>query len=175
MSGPLLSRFDLVYVLLDRPDEARDRQLSEHLVALRSGAPHSSVRSTYRWVMVRLGSGLGLASSPVMHPRTNYTITPSISHTSGPTIRSKSEALSPVVIGDMGCGSNMPPPCMQQRGFWTAKHVSAQAEQHTPATLAVLPVQTGIRCKWHFSEGGPADLTLLCVLVCGPFAEIGFA
>jgi len=38
MSGPLLSRFDLVYVLLDRPDEARDRQLSEHLVALRSGA-----------------------------------------------------------------------------------------------------------------------------------------
>ena len=39
MSGPLLSRFDLVYVLLDRPDEARDRQLSEHLVALRSGVP----------------------------------------------------------------------------------------------------------------------------------------
>ena len=39
MSGPLLSRFDLVFVLLDRPDEERDRQLSEHLVALRSGAP----------------------------------------------------------------------------------------------------------------------------------------
>ena len=37
MSGPLLSRFDLVFVLLDHPDETRDRQLSEHLVALRSG------------------------------------------------------------------------------------------------------------------------------------------
>ena len=42
MSGPLLSRFDLVYLLLDRPDEARDRQLSEHLVALRSGARRPS-------------------------------------------------------------------------------------------------------------------------------------
>ena len=48
MSGPLLSRFDLVYVLLDRPDEARDRQLSEHLVALRSGAHLSCTWTKHR-------------------------------------------------------------------------------------------------------------------------------
>ena len=48
MSGPLLSRFDLIFVLLDRPDEDRDRHLSEHLVALRSGGPSSLVELTCR-------------------------------------------------------------------------------------------------------------------------------
>ena len=38
MSGPLLSRFDLVYLLLDAADEGRDRTLSEHVMALHSGA-----------------------------------------------------------------------------------------------------------------------------------------
>ena len=42
MSGPLLSRFDLIYVLLDSSDETRDRQLSEHVLALHSGTLPSS-------------------------------------------------------------------------------------------------------------------------------------
>ncbi|TPP64414.1 DNA helicase MCM8 [Fasciola gigantica] len=33
----LLSRFDLIYVLLDRPDEAADRLLSEHVTAVHTG------------------------------------------------------------------------------------------------------------------------------------------
>ena len=32
MKAPLLSRFDLVFILLDRPDEERDRLLSEHVM-----------------------------------------------------------------------------------------------------------------------------------------------
>ncbi len=63
MSGPLLSRFDLVYVLLDRPDEARDRQLSEHLVALRSGARSPRLRGLWAWQpteAVRLTSNAGI-------------------------------------------------------------------------------------------------------------------
>ena len=34
MSGPLLSRFDLVFILLDRPDEEMDALLSSHVMAL---------------------------------------------------------------------------------------------------------------------------------------------
>jgi DNA helicase MCM8 len=32
---PLLSRFDLIFILLDRPDEDRDQLLSEHVIAVR--------------------------------------------------------------------------------------------------------------------------------------------
>ncbi|KAK9724046.1 hypothetical protein RND81_05G044400 [Saponaria officinalis] len=37
MSSALLSRFDLVFILLDRPDEHLDKRLSEHIMALHSG------------------------------------------------------------------------------------------------------------------------------------------
>ena len=37
MSAPMLSRFDLAFVLLDRPDEERDAALSAHVLALHSG------------------------------------------------------------------------------------------------------------------------------------------
>lgn len=39
MSSAMLSRFDLVFLLLDRPDEALDHNLSEHVLALHSGEP----------------------------------------------------------------------------------------------------------------------------------------
>ena len=39
MSSAMLSRFDLVFLLLDRPDEALDHSLSEHVLALHSGKP----------------------------------------------------------------------------------------------------------------------------------------
>ncbi|KAK9824829.1 hypothetical protein WJX81_003431 [Elliptochloris bilobata] len=39
MSSAMLSRFDLTFLLLDRPDEARDHSLSEHVLALHSGQP----------------------------------------------------------------------------------------------------------------------------------------
>ncbi|KAF6215201.1 hypothetical protein GE061_009953 [Apolygus lucorum] len=38
MSAPLLSRFDLVFILLDKPNEEIDCLLSEHVLALHTGA-----------------------------------------------------------------------------------------------------------------------------------------
>eukprot|EP00842_Homolaphlyctis_polyrhiza_P001578 jgi/Hompol1/2420/HPOL_001811-RA len=38
MNGALLSRFDLVFILLDRPDEEMDMFLSDHIMKLHSGA-----------------------------------------------------------------------------------------------------------------------------------------
>ena len=32
MSAALLSRFDLVFILLDRPDQEHDKKLSEHIM-----------------------------------------------------------------------------------------------------------------------------------------------
>ena len=37
MGSALLSRFDLVFILLDTPDEDRDHLLSEHVMALHAG------------------------------------------------------------------------------------------------------------------------------------------
>lgn len=47
MSSALLSRFDLVFILLDKPDEETDSILSEHVMALHSGTRMSSRRSLY--------------------------------------------------------------------------------------------------------------------------------
>ncbi|XP_068473265.1 probable DNA helicase MCM8 isoform X2 [Phaseolus vulgaris] len=37
MSAALLSRFDLIFILLDKPDELLDKQLSDHIMALHGG------------------------------------------------------------------------------------------------------------------------------------------
>lgn len=37
MSAALLSRFDLVFILLDKPDEFLDKQVSEHIMSLHAG------------------------------------------------------------------------------------------------------------------------------------------
>lgn len=37
LSSAMLSRFDVTFLLLDRPDEALDEKLSEHILALHSG------------------------------------------------------------------------------------------------------------------------------------------
>lgn len=34
MNGALLSRFDLVFILLDKPDEVLDKRLSEHIMSV---------------------------------------------------------------------------------------------------------------------------------------------
>ncbi|XP_061545935.1 DNA helicase MCM8 isoform X3 [Phycodurus eques] len=42
MGSPLLSRFDVVFLLLDIPDESHDRRLSEHIMANRAGGGKTS-------------------------------------------------------------------------------------------------------------------------------------
>lgn len=42
MGSALLSRFDVVFLLLDIPDESHDCQLSEHVMANRAGRGRAS-------------------------------------------------------------------------------------------------------------------------------------
>ena len=35
MNAALLSRFDLIFILLDKPDEERDHMLSEHVMQVK--------------------------------------------------------------------------------------------------------------------------------------------
>uniref|UniRef100_A0A3Q2W356 DNA helicase MCM8 n=1 Tax=Haplochromis burtoni TaxID=8153 RepID=A0A3Q2W356_HAPBU len=48
MGSALLSRFDVVFLLLDIPDESHDRQLSEHVMANRSGRGRTSSATVTR-------------------------------------------------------------------------------------------------------------------------------
>ena len=41
MSAAMLSRFDIIFVLLDQPDQRRDERLSEHVMAMHSGTVSS--------------------------------------------------------------------------------------------------------------------------------------
>jgi DNA helicase MCM8 len=42
MTPALLSRFDLIFILVDRPDALRDRQLSDHVMAMHGGSGAAS-------------------------------------------------------------------------------------------------------------------------------------
>jgi len=46
LGTPLLSRFDLIFILLDHPDSAHDKLLSEHVIAMHCG--HERLPSTPR-------------------------------------------------------------------------------------------------------------------------------
>ncbi|MED6131074.1 DNA replication licensing factor mcm8 [Stylosanthes scabra] len=43
MSAALLSRFDLIFILLDKPDELLDKRLSEHIMSLHAGTGQNSL------------------------------------------------------------------------------------------------------------------------------------
>eukprot|EP00116_Pleurobrachia_bachei_P001875 sb/3462137/ len=43
LSGPLLSRFDLIFILLDRPDTGLDKFLSENILAMHAGESGSQI------------------------------------------------------------------------------------------------------------------------------------
>lgn len=54
MSAALLSRFDLVFILLDRPDELLDKRVSDHIMAVSTmffvlvyGCVHANVFEMY--------------------------------------------------------------------------------------------------------------------------------
>lgn len=48
MGSALLSRFDVVFLLLDIPDESHDRRLSEHVMANRVGRGRTSSATVTR-------------------------------------------------------------------------------------------------------------------------------
>ncbi|PNW71712.1 hypothetical protein CHLRE_16g665950v5 [Chlamydomonas reinhardtii] len=56
-SPAMLSRFDLIFVLLDRPDEQLDQALSEHVMALHSGMADRADKARQR--LLQYGSSAG--------------------------------------------------------------------------------------------------------------------
>jgi DNA helicase MCM8 len=46
LKGPILSRFDLVFILIDRADDERDYRLSEHVLAQHNRSLRSSHNNT---------------------------------------------------------------------------------------------------------------------------------
>ena len=59
MGSALLSRFDLVFILIDKPDEEQDQRLTEHVMALHSKHLGKRVAET----QLRGGSAQTLAST----------------------------------------------------------------------------------------------------------------
>jgi DNA helicase MCM8 len=45
LGSALLSRFDLIFILLDKPNAEMDRYLSSHVVAVHAGKKHSGTLS----------------------------------------------------------------------------------------------------------------------------------
>ncbi|GLI71641.1 hypothetical protein VaNZ11_016915 [Volvox africanus] len=63
ISPAMLSRFDLIFVLLDRPDERMDEALSEHVMALHSGLAGRAHAARQRLIEYGISGGGGGAAS----------------------------------------------------------------------------------------------------------------
>ncbi|XP_039164610.1 probable DNA helicase MCM8 isoform X2 [Eucalyptus grandis] len=97
MSAALLSRFDLVFILLDKPDELLDKQVSEHIMSLHAGygehlpvtkklikdSPASSIKALEIGGAVDLGVKGSLVSRLRLDPRESSEFVP----LPGPLIR----------------------------------------------------------------------------------------
>ncbi len=64
ISGALLSRFDLIFILLDRPNEARDQVLSEHVIALHSGGVKAVRFLANTWIFLKFDDNF-ISSVPI--------------------------------------------------------------------------------------------------------------
>ncbi|KAI5054214.1 hypothetical protein GOP47_0030893, partial [Adiantum capillus-veneris] len=80
MSAALLSRFDLVFILLDKPDELMDQRLSEHIMALHAGSEeryNAAKQSLYRAANQSSGGGgSSLAARLKLHSQTDRDFSP---------------------------------------------------------------------------------------------------
>ncbi|KAF6258257.1 MCM2/3/5 family-domain-containing protein [Scenedesmus sp. NREL 46B-D3] len=63
LSPAMLSRFDVVFVLLDRPDELMDQALSEHIMALHSGLADRAAAARQRLLQHQQAQALSQAPS----------------------------------------------------------------------------------------------------------------
>jgi len=61
MSGPLLSRFDLVYILLDTPNQIKDKLLSDHVMSLHTGRKKNNLEKD----LVAITTGAGLSQNTI--------------------------------------------------------------------------------------------------------------
>ena len=70
MSPAMLSRFDLIFLLLDRPDAERDARLSEHVMAMHSGLASRAAAARSRMLEHSGGGGstLQVMTSPALTP-----------------------------------------------------------------------------------------------------------
>ncbi|CAD6333579.1 unnamed protein product [Miscanthus lutarioriparius] len=83
MSAALLSRFDLVFILLDKPDESLDKRVSDHIIALHTNdlanfRPNKRIRTVSQFNGdLGLGfSGNSVASRLRLHPEKDKGFTP---------------------------------------------------------------------------------------------------
>ena len=68
LSKAMLSRFDITFLLLDRPDETLDDKLSEHILAMHAGQtmPFQNIFPSQHWKGVPL-SQLFFTQLPAVH------------------------------------------------------------------------------------------------------------
>ncbi|CAD6271896.1 unnamed protein product [Miscanthus lutarioriparius] len=83
MSAALLSRFDLVFILLDKPDESLDKRVSDHIIAFHTNdldnfRPNKRIRTVSQFNGdLGLGvSGNSVASRLRLHPEKDKGFTP---------------------------------------------------------------------------------------------------
>ncbi len=48
MNAALLSRFDLVFILLDKPNEQMDKFLSEHIMKMHANGPNKKDKTGFK-------------------------------------------------------------------------------------------------------------------------------
>ena len=154
MSDPLLSRFDLIYILLDKVDKNRDKMLTRHIMSLHSEMNADPGRGGWR----------GKGNQRSQHQNSSYTGAPSGVNQGGPEAEEKGKVEKRLIAAALEEANDLlPMPILRKYIAYARRWVSPKLSED--AALILRKFYLELRGKVQDDDSTPITMRQLEALV----------